>query len=140
MDLDDCFRKELIKKTRVDKNLINSLIEMSNINENTVKTSNINEINVSSYVSLAYDSLREILEAICISKGYKILSHFCIGELLRSLLKDFDYNEFDRFRYIRNSINYYGTKVDFEQGKSIINKIFSIKNKLVKRYLKFYIK
>ncbi len=36
MDLEECFRKGLIKKTKVDKELIKSLIEMSNIKEKTV--------------------------------------------------------------------------------------------------------
>ncbi|HHE36382.1 MAG TPA: hypothetical protein ENL16_01040, partial [Candidatus Woesearchaeota archaeon] len=63
MDLDECFRKGLIKKTRANKELVKSLIEMSEIKEISVKTANINEINISAYVSLAYDSLREILEA-----------------------------------------------------------------------------
>ena len=33
MDLDECFRKGLIKKTKIDKELIKSLIEMSGIKE-----------------------------------------------------------------------------------------------------------
>ncbi|MBW2981604.1 hypothetical protein KY343_01865 [Candidatus Woesearchaeota archaeon] len=136
MDLDDCFKKNLIKKTNIDKELIKSVIEMSNIKETTVKTAQINEQNISAYVSLAYDSLREILESICISYGYKVLSHICMGELLKDILKDFDYHEFDRLRYIRNSINYYGKKVEFKQGKEIINKIFAMKKKLCEKYLK----
>jgi len=136
MDLDECFKKGLIKETRVDKELIKSLIEMSEIKENTVKTANINKINIPAYVSLAYDSLREILEALCILNGYKVLSHICMGEFLKDKIKDFDYNEFDRIRWIRNSINYYGEKVEFEQGKEIINKIFAIKKKILDKYLK----
>lgn len=66
MDLDDCRRKGLIKKTRMDSELIRSLIEMSDIKENAVNTANVNEANVSAYVSMAYDSLREVLEAVCI--------------------------------------------------------------------------
>jgi hypothetical protein len=135
MDLDECFRKGLIKKTKIDEELVKSLIEMSNIKEITVKTATINEINVSAYVSLAYDSLREILEALCILKGYKVLSHICIGELLKDILEDFDYEEFDRLRWIRNSINYYGEKVEFEQGKKVIQKIFAIKKKIAQKYL-----
>jgi len=135
MDLDECFRKGLIKKTKIDKEIVKSLIEMSNIKETTVKTAKINEINISAYVSLAYDSLREILEALCILKGYKVLSHICIGELLKNILEDFDYEEFDRLRWIRNSINYYGRRIDFEQGKEIIKKIFMIKKKILKNYL-----
>lgn len=79
----------------IDEELIKSLTEMSNIKEMAVKTAQLNDLNISAYVSLAYDSLREVLEAICISKGYKVLSHVCIGELLRDLFEDFDYEEFD---------------------------------------------
>lgn len=136
MDLKECFRKGMIKKTRIDSELIKSLIEMSDIKENAVKTAKIDNINISAYVSLAYDSLREILEALCISKGYKVLSHICIGELLKDMLEDFDYHEFDRMRYIRNGINYYGVKVALGQGKQIIKKIFVTKNK-IKSLLRF---
>lgn len=136
MDLKECFRKGMIKKTRIDSELIKSLIEMSDIKENAVKTAIIDNINISAYVSLAYDSLREILEALCISKGYKVLSHICIGELLKDMLEDFDYHEFDRMRYIRNGINYYGVKVALGQGKQIIKKIFVTKNK-IKSLLRF---
>ena len=135
MDLEECFQKSLIKKTIVDENLIKSLIEMSKIKENAVRKADVDNINISAYVSLAYDSLREAMEAICISKGYKVLSHICIGELLKSLLKEFEFEEFDRLRWIRNSINYYGTKVEFKQGKEIINKIFNMKNNLLKKYI-----
>ena len=135
MDLNECFRKGLIKKTKIDKGLIKSLIEMSGIKETTVKTANVNEINISAYVSLAYDSLRELLEALCVLKGYKVLSHICMGELLKDILKEFDYDEFDRLRWIRNSINYYGEKVEFEQGEEIIKKIFVIRKKILEGYL-----
>lgn len=136
MDLNECFKKGFIKKTKINQPLIKSLIEMANIKEMAVKTSNVNEVNVSAYVSLAYDSLREILEALCISKGYKVLSHICIGELLKDVIEDFDFNEFDRLRYIRNSINYYGEKIEFNQGKEIINKIFLMKKKIIEKYLR----
>ena len=72
MDLDDCRRNGFIKKTRVDNELIKSLIEMSGIKENAANSANINGVNISAYVSMAYDSLREVLEALCISEGYKV--------------------------------------------------------------------
>jgi len=136
MDLDECFKKGLIKKTMIDKELIKSLIEMSRIKETAVKTANIDEITISAYVSLAYDSLREILEALCILKGHKVLAHICIGEFLKDVLENFDYAEFDRLRWIRNSINYYGEKIEFEQGKEIVAKIFSMKKKILETHLR----
>jgi uncharacterized protein (UPF0332 family) len=136
MDLDDCIKKGFLKKTRIDKELIRSLIEMSGIKEDAVNSAKISEVNISAYVSMAYDSLREILEALCILKEYKVTSHICLGELLRQLIPNFDFNSFDRFRYIRNGINYYGTKVDYEQGKEIIKKMFEMKSSIIKNYLK----
>jgi len=134
MDLDDCYRKGEIKKTKINSELIKSLIEISDIKEQTINSAKINKINISAYLSMAYDSLREFLEAICISKGYKVLSHLCLGELLKTLLNDFDFNLFDRFRYVRNGINYYGTKIDFEQGKEIMDKMFKMRARL-RKYL-----
>lgn len=135
MDLNECYKKKFIKKTRIDSELIKSLREMSEIKKLTVNSAKIDKINISAYVSMAYDSLREILEAICISFGYKVTSHLCLGELLKTLINNFDFNEFDRFRFIRNRINYYGTKIDFEQGKEIIKKMFIMEKKLSEKYL-----
>jgi len=136
MEIDDCYRKGLIKKARADKELVKSLIEMSEIKETAVNKANINAFNISAYVSMAYDSLREVLEAICILNGFKVLSHICLGELLKKIIDDFDFNEFDRLRFVRNSINYYGTKIDFEQGKEILGKIFLMNKVLKNKYLK----
>ena len=136
MDLDDCHRKGFIKKTRVDNELIKSLIEMSGIKENAANSANINEVNISAYVSMAYDSLREVLEALCISKGYKVTSHLCLGELLKTLVDDFDFVSFDRFRYIRNGINYYGVRIDFEPGKKIMKNMFEMRRDVMKKLLK----
>ncbi len=43
--------------------------------------------------------------------------------------------EFDRLRYARNSINYYGVKIDFEQGKKLIEKIFRMRKTIIEKYL-----
>ena len=120
MDLKECLRKGFVRKTRVDMDLARSLVEMSNAKETAVREAKINEVTVSAYVSMAYDSLREVLEALCILHGYKVLSHICIGQILRKIMADFDYETFDRIRWIRNSINYYGQKVELRQGKAII--------------------
>jgi uncharacterized protein (UPF0332 family) len=135
MDMNDCFKKGFIKKTSVDRELIHSLIEMADITEQAVESARIDEVNISVYVSLAYDSLRQVLEALCVLNGYKVISHICIGELLNQILDEFDFDEFDRMRWIRNSINYYGEKVDFEQGKQLISKMFTMKRTISNRYL-----
>lgn len=140
MDLKECKLKGYVKKTFIDKELIKSLIEMSEVSEITVNTGNINEITISSYVSVAYDSLREVLEALCTLNGYKVTNHICLGELLITLIKEFNYGEFDRFRYIRNGISYYGKQVELEQGKEIIKKILKMKNEMLNLLKKELIK
>jgi len=127
MDLEECRRKGFIKSTKKNKEFAKSLIEISKIKEDTIKTATINESNISAYVPMAYDSLREILEAICIMNGYKVTSHACIDKLLSPIYSNISFNDFDRFRYIRNSINYYGKKIGFKEGKEIISKIFMLK-------------
>jgi len=54
-----------------------------------------------------------------------------LGELLKEIIDNFDFHSFDRFRYIRNGINYYGTKIDFKQGKEIIKKIFEMRRVII---------
>ena len=41
MDLKECLRKGLIRRTRADNELISSLLEMAEIKESTVKTAKI---------------------------------------------------------------------------------------------------
>ena len=139
MDIEECFRRSFIRKTTVDSGLIRSLIKMSAVKEKAVRTATTEEETISAYVSLAYDALREVLEAICVSIGYKVLSHVCIGELLKREIESFDYASFDRMRYIRNGINYYGEDVEFKQGKEIIEKIFAMKQSLLEKHLKKFV-
>lgn len=88
MDLRDCFREGYIQRCEVDYGLITSLVQMSQIKTQAVDTAtNINEVTISAYVAMAYESLREILEAVCIAQGYKIISHICLGDFYAICMK-----------------------------------------------------
>ncbi len=132
MDVEECKQKGFIRKTQPNRALVKSLIEMANGKEIAIQRAQYDEVTVSAYVSLAYDSLRESLEALCILYEYKVTSHICLGELLRTLKSDFKYHEFDRLRYIRNGINYYGEKIELMQGKEIIRKTLQMKQEILK--------
>ncbi|HIH14812.1 MAG: hypothetical protein QT08_C0009G0059 [archaeon GW2011_AR17] len=136
MDIEECYSKGFIRKTSIDKELMKSLVKMSESKIIAINSAKIDEITISAYVSMAYDALREILEAICIGKGYKVTSHQCIGELLKTITLNFEYVEFDRMRYIRNGINYYGKEIDLEQGKELLQKILALRVKIKERELK----
>lgn len=133
MDLGECKKKGIIKKTKIDKNLVQSLMEMSDIKEKTIEQVELNEVTINAFLPIAYDSLREILEAYCILHGFKVGNHDCLGKLSKQLEPDFDIASFDRFRYARNGINYYGTKIDLTQGKILIETILKLKHKMVKK-------
>jgi len=135
MNLNECFKRGIIRKVKADENLIRALIGMSFLKENEVKKAKIDKVNIPVYFSLAYDSLREILEAVCVFYEYKVSNHLCMGELLRSLFKDFDYILFDRVRYARNGINYYGSKIGYEEGKILIERMLKMKNEMIKKHL-----
>ena len=70
-----------------------------------------------------YASINEIMHAIAISEGYKIINHVCLGFFLRDFLKDAAlFRLFDDLRYKRNSLVYYGKEMDFEVAKDSIEK------------------
>lgn len=133
MDLEECKNKGIIRPTKIDTNLIKSLIEISNIKEETIKHSSLTVFSINAFLPMAYDSLREILEAYCISKGFKVGNHICLGNLVKELNPEFDLILFDRLRYMRNGINYYGNKVDLEQGKELISKLFDLKKEVLSK-------
>jgi len=65
-----------------------------------------------------YEGLREYCEAIGYLKGYKFMDHESIGYFLRDILKEHSLSlKFDRYRKLRNGINYYGEDIDIETVK-----------------------
>jgi hypothetical protein len=71
-----------------------------------------------------YEGIREYCEAIGYQNGYKFLDHESIGFFLRDILKEQSlFKKFDRYRKLRNGINYYGNDVDIETVKEAISEI-----------------
>ena len=59
-----------------------------------------------------YEGLRQFCEAIGYLKGYKFLSHEAITYFIEEILDEQKLSaKFDRYRKIRNGINYYGDDV-----------------------------
>ena len=106
MDWKESNDKKLIKEVTPDNNLVSSLFESSNKKFETASRLELDEITASSKITLYYDCLREILEAISIKKGFKIYNHECYCAFLKEILKEEEIGDlFDRFRKIRNDIN-----------------------------------
>ena len=103
--------------------------------ENKLKSNErlgIDEFTASTKVSIVYDSLREILEALSIKKGYKIYNHECFRAFLEEICNNKPLSmEFDKFRKIRNAINYYGEGVSITEADFIIKNIILLRKKIL---------
>ena len=121
MDWKECVEKSLTKKIQVDTALISSLKETSKNKFISAASLEISEITASSIITLYYDSLRELLEALAIKHSYKIYNHECYTCFLKSVLNDEETADaYDRVRKIRNAINYYGKRISVDEAKTTI--------------------
>lgn len=131
MDWKECWEKRIVKSVSKDEELIKSLIELSGIQEKLVNASKIDEATARVYLPLAYDSVRELVEALALKKGFKIYNHECYTAFLKEIMKESGLGEeFNRIRIIRNSINYYGKKISIKDSKKVMNSINLIRGKI----------
>lgn len=122
------------KKVMPNKIRALSIFKSSTQAIETVKMIQLKQNTLKSILRELYEGLREYCEAIGYLKGYKFLDHESIGYFLRDILKEQSmYMKFDRYRRLRNGINYYGEDVDIETVKEAIIEI----PKLIKELEKF---
>ena len=134
MDWLDWKNKGFVKESKVDNNLVNSLIKSSEKKSESNKRLGLDETTASTKVSLAYEALREVLEALAIKKGFKIYNHDCFSAFLDEICKNKSFSaEFDKFRRLRNQINYYGKDISVEEAKIIIKEINLLRIKLLEK-------
>ena len=132
------FESSLIdgKAKKVMPNMIraSSLFKSSIQAIETAKVIQLNPNTLKSILRELYEGLRECCEAIGYLRGYKFLDHESIGYFLRDILKEQSVSmKFDRYRKLRNGINYYGEDIDIETVKEAVIEI----PKLVKELEKF---
>jgi len=121
MEWNDCLFNKFARKITPDISRSKSLIETANERINLIK--NITEKNCNFVFEDYYTSLLELLQAMTFKKGYNILNHVCLGFYLRDVLKREDlYALFDDLRFKRNSLTYYGSRMDYETAKQAIDK------------------
>ncbi|MBI2451906.1 hypothetical protein HYV50_02385 [Candidatus Pacearchaeota archaeon] len=132
MDWEECIKRKIAKEVGADLNLIESLIKTSKNKLESGAKLNLDDSTSSSKISLAYDSLREILEALAIKKGYKIYNHECYTYFLKEALNEsIKGDEFDEIRKIRNSINYYGKEISILEAKEILKRIIKLRYEIL---------
>lgn len=124
----ECLYSNSSVKITPDKGKAKSLIETA---EERIKFSNkeLNE-NTANYIfEDYYSSILEIVHAFVILRGYKVNNHICLGFFIRDVLNREDlFRIFDDCRFKRNSLTYYGKRMDFETAKDAIEKSRKLMN------------
>lgn len=133
MRFEECLKQGFAKETKIDKIRAKSLIKSSKESIETAKNIPIKESSLKSIFREFYEGLRQYCEAIGYLKGYKFSSHEAITFFLKDILKEeIISNKFDRYRKLRNGINYYGDSISEESVKDAAIDIPKIINILTK--------
>ncbi|RLG13439.1 hypothetical protein DRN69_05585 [Candidatus Pacearchaeota archaeon] len=137
MKFQDFIQQKLVRRSSKDKALARSLVQNAKEDIEFLDGLEINEKSSRKLMTNYYDILRSILEAISAIEGYKIYSHEAFTCFLKEKKKeDLLSIKFDRFRKIRNSINYYGRDISIEETKENIKEIKKMIKVLSDKYLK----
>jgi len=135
MKFADFIEKGIARKTSRDISLAKSLLQHSKEDLRFLNKLKVDESSVRKIMTNFYDVLRSILEAISVIKGYKIYSHEAYTYFLQEIGEELIAVKFDRFRKIRNSINYYGKDISIDETKENIFEIKEMIYVLIKKYL-----
>jgi len=130
----ECLEFNSAMKITPDKARANSLIETAKERLDFLKMP-VNETNVNFIFEGLYTSVLEMLQALVLSKGFKVTNHVCLGYYLKDILKeDKLYRIFDDCRYKRNSLVYYGKKLNLHIAQDSIEKCKTLINELDSLY------
>jgi len=133
MDFENCLLNGKAKQVLPNKNRADSLFHSSLQAIDTAKIIPITSTSLKSVLRELYEGLREYCEAIGYLKGYKFQDHESITYFLRDILKEPSLSlQFDRYRRLRNGINYYGDDLELETVKEAVIEIPPMVKKLEK--------
>ena len=124
MNFENSLNEGKVRKVMPNRIRASSLFKSSIQAVETAKEIKLEQHTLKSVLRELYEGLREYCEAIGYLKGYKFLDHESIGYFLRDVLKENSvYVKFDRYRKLRNGINYYGDDIDLETVKEAVIEI-----------------
>lgn len=130
MNWKECLENN-VKKINPDILRAKSLIETSK--ERISIINEINQRNSNFVFEDYYTSMIEIIQALAFQKGYNILNHICLGYFIKEVLnKENVFWIFEDLRYKRNSLTYYGKRMDFPIAKHAIKDCQKIIDYLLK--------
>lgn len=131
MSFENQIKDGFVKKVIIDIPRAKSLIKSSEQALITAKIIPIKEEALKTIFRELYESLRQYCEAIGYIKGYKFLNHDSITDFLYEILNEKELAvKFDRYRKLRNGINYYGNNIEPETIQTALKEIPDILIKL----------
>lgn len=119
-----------VRKAMPDIELVKSLIKTSEKNIKVAKMLELNTLTKETVFVMYYESLRELIEAMAMKNGYKVYSHEAFTFYLKEMGKEGMANKFDRYRKLRNGVNYYGKEIPLEEVKLSIREIEKLITKI----------
>lgn len=135
MRFEDFIEEGSVHKATPDPQKAKALVNMASNNLRVVKQISLDDDSASLILSSAYESLRQVLEAMAHTQGYKVFSHLAYTSYLSEKGEEGASATFDRLRKLRNGVNYYGKSVPKEVTKQALQDIELLCNKLQKKYL-----
>ena len=135
MEFNDFIKEGKVIKGTKDTQKAKALVKMSH--EALRAATKLAESNDSAsfVLSTAYTALRHILEAICLQQGYKVYSHEAYTYFLHMIEENIAAEKFDRYRRLRNGIEYYGKTVSVATSNDALKDIKNLTAHLRKKYL-----
>ena len=121
MNFAACISDRMAKKVMPNKIRAESMLRSAEQAIKTAKMIPVTEDTKKTILRELYEGLRECCDALGYIKGYKFNDHESIGYFLKDVLEEQSVRKkFDRYRKLRNGINYYGDDVDVETVKEAL--------------------
>lgn len=128
---DECMETGSVLEATRESFKIRSLVETARGRVKYLEGNRKTEDNANYLFEGYYTSVLEMLHAVLLSDGYKVSNHVCAGYYLRDVLKREDmFRDFNDLRFKRNSLTYYGRRMDFRKAGESIRKSLLLMQKL----------
>jgi len=119
----ECLESNVSIKVSPDKAKAKSLIDTALGRVQYCRESAVKESNANYLFENYYSSVLELLHALVLFYGYSVGNHICLGYYIKEILKREElFRLFDDCRYKRNSLVYFGRKMDFIIAQDSIKK------------------
>ena len=130
-------KSKFIRIVEKDEEKIKSIIDTANYRLNFIKSNKATKENVSFIVEGYYEIIKELLVALLLKNGLKSSNHQCLISFFNKEYPhyEFEVNLISQMSYLRNRLNYYGEKIDFDfydKNRVEFDKIVALLKKLVK--------